>query len=100
MKPKGSAQYILALRNFDPNDTIERFKFGFIGSSDTHSARAGNGYKDMNRMDYTDAAGPTESAGFIFGFNEGEGTYSKSTRKIYTSETTVSYTHLTLPTKA
>ena len=87
MKPKGSAQYILALRNFDPNDTIERFKFGFIGSSDTHSARAGNGYKDMNRMDYTDAAGPTESAGFIFGFNEGEGTYSKSTRKIYTSET-------------
>ena len=87
MKPKGSAQYILALRNFDPKDTIERFKFGFIGSSDTHSARAGNGYKDIKRMDYTDAAGPTESAGFIFGFNEGEGTYGKSTPKTYTSET-------------
>ena len=87
MKPKGSAQYILALRNFDPKDTVERFKFGFIGSSDTHSARAGNGYKDIKRMDYTDAAGPTESAGFIFGFNEGEGTYAKSTPKTYTSET-------------
>ena len=87
MKPKGSAQYILALRNFDPKDTVERFKFGFIGSSDTHSARAGNGYKDINRIGFTDAAGPTESAGFIFGFNEGEGVYGKSTAKNYTSET-------------
>ena len=75
------------MRNFDPKDSVERFKFGFIGSSDTHSARAGNGYKDIKRMDYTDAAGPTESAGFIFGFNEGEGTYAKSTPKTYTSET-------------
>tara|TARA_B000000532_G_scaffold99140_4_gene79465 strand:+ start:6579 stop:8795 length:2217 start_codon:yes stop_codon:yes gene_type:complete len=81
LRPKGSAQYILALRNFDPNDTTERFKFGFIGSSDTHSARPGNGYKDINRIDFTDAAGPTESAGFIFGFNEGEGIYGKSTSK-------------------
>jgi len=86
MRPKGSAQYILALRNFDPNDTIERFKFGFIGSSDTHSARPGNGYKDMNRIDFTDVAGPTESVGFIFGFNEGEGIYGKSTPKIYTKD--------------
>ncbi len=87
MKPKGSAQYILALRNFDPNDTVERFKFGFIGSSDTHSARPGNGYKDINRIDFTDAAGPTEPAGFsLFGFNEGEGVYAKSTAKNYTPE--------------
>ena len=86
MRPKGSAQYILALRNFNPDDTIERFKFGFIGSSDTHSARPGNGYKDINRIDFTDAAGPTESVGFIFGFNEGEGIYGKSTPKIYTKD--------------
>ena len=87
LRPKGSAQYILALRNFDPKDTIERFKFGFIGSSDTHSARPGNGYKDIKRIDYTDAAGPTESSGFIFGFNEGEGVYGKSTPKSFTQET-------------
>lgn len=87
MKPKGSAQYILALRNFDPNDTVERFKFGFIGSSDTHSARPGNGYKDINRIDFTDAGGPTEPAGFsLFGFNEGEGVYGKSSAKNYTPE--------------
>ena len=86
MRPKGSAQYILALRNFNPDDTIERFKFGFIGSSDTHSARPGNGYKDINRIDFTDAAGPTESVGFIFGFNEGEGIYGKSTPKINTKD--------------
>ena len=87
LKPKGSAQYILALRNFDPLDTTERFKFGFIGSSDTHSARPGNGYKDIKRLDFTDASGPTESAGFIFGFNEGEGVYGKSTPKNYTRDT-------------
>ena len=81
LRPKGTAQYILALRNFDPQDSIDRFKFGFIGSSDTHAARPGNGYKDINRLDFTDAAGPTASTGFFFGFNEGEGVYGKSTPK-------------------
>ena len=65
LRPKGTAQYILALRNFDPQDSIDRFKFGFIGSSDTHAARPGNGYKDINRLDFTDAAGPTASTGFF-----------------------------------
>ncbi len=37
-----------------------RFRFGLIGSSDTHSARAGTGYKEYAREVMTDAWGPRE----------------------------------------
>ena len=47
LRPKGSAQYMLALRNFNNDDVVERFKFGFIGSSDNHKARPGTGYKEI-----------------------------------------------------
>ncbi|MCX2981540.1 DUF3604 domain-containing protein [Halieaceae bacterium IMCC14734] len=48
-RPGGSAQYALALGNFDDPDTPRRFRFGFLASSDNHTARPGTGYKERNR---------------------------------------------------
>ncbi|MRI32456.1 hypothetical protein EOPP23_05585 [Endozoicomonas sp. OPT23] len=61
-QPKQSAQYILTL-----GDESNRFRPGFIGSSDTHSGRAGNGFKEKGRVGVTDvqesaAARKTEKA--------------------------------------
>jgi hypothetical protein len=57
-RPLESAQYGLALRNFSPRDgDPERFRFGFIASSDNHAARGGNGYKQLDRAANTDARG-------------------------------------------
>ena len=56
-RPRGSAQYALALRN--SQDGVEqRFKFGFIASSDNHRSRPGTGYKPVDRMVTTEANGP------------------------------------------
>ncbi len=71
-RPLGSAQYMLALRDFsDPADP-KRFRFGFLGSSDNHSARPGTGYKEFARGDMSDGARPSASAsgargGGVFG---------------------------------
>lgn len=54
-RPGGSAQYALALSNFDKNGAPTRFKWGFIASSDNHRARAGTGYKSIDRLRQTDA---------------------------------------------
>ena len=86
-RPGGSIQYITAIRNFDENDSIDRFKFGFIASSDNHKARPGTGYKEINRREMTEAAGPADPTGYLLGFREGDGVYSKSTAKNWTSET-------------
>ncbi|MDJ0788990.1 MAG: DUF3604 domain-containing protein, partial [Myxococcota bacterium] len=51
-RPGSSVQAILAAR--EPTEP-ERFRFGVIGSSDTHTARAGSGYKELARVDMTDA---------------------------------------------
>ena len=51
-RPKGSAQYSLAVRN-----SGEQFRFGFIASSDSHTARPGTGYKEFERRKMTDAGG-------------------------------------------
>ncbi|MBI32943.1 MAG: hypothetical protein CMD98_03610 [Gammaproteobacteria bacterium] len=56
-RPKKSAQYGLALRNNDYEDEKERFKWGFIASSDTHTARAGHGFKQLLRVGGTEARG-------------------------------------------
>ena len=58
LRPAESAQYGLAIRNFTPRDgDPERFRFGFVASSDDHAARAGTGYKQQDRLGNTDARG-------------------------------------------
>lgn len=57
-RPAGSAQYGLAISNFDQNK-ITRFNFGFIASSDNHRARPGTGYKEIDRFVTTEANGPS-----------------------------------------
>jgi hypothetical protein len=55
-RPGGSAQYVLALGNFDedPEDP-RRFRFGFMASSDNHFARPGTGYKERHRRGNTES---------------------------------------------
>ena len=48
-QPKQSAQYMLTL-----GEQGKRFRPGFIGSSDIHSARPGTGYKELQRLYFTD----------------------------------------------
>jgi hypothetical protein len=57
-RPKSSVQYITALTNFDEPAGPKRFHFGFIASSDNHSARPGTGYKEFARRDMTEQRGP------------------------------------------
>lgn len=55
-RPRGSAQYGLAIGGFDGAGEPERFRFGFLASSDNHRARAGSGYKEFGRLSMTDGA--------------------------------------------
>ena len=48
-RPRMSAQYALAITDFS-NDVPQRYRFGFIGSSDNHQARPGSGYKENLRL--------------------------------------------------
>ena len=57
-RPGGSAQYGLAITNFDDPHNPRRFRFGFIASSDNHRARPGTGYKAVQRTRTTEASGP------------------------------------------
>ena len=56
-RPGNSAQYTLALTNFDDPENPKRFRWGFIGSSDIHQARPGTGYKEFFRMGMVEGAG-------------------------------------------
>jgi len=64
MRPGNSVQYALAISNFDDPARPRRFRFGFIASSDNHSARPGTGYKEFARHGMTEAAGPRDASWF------------------------------------
>jgi hypothetical protein len=53
-RPKSSVQYIMALARSDGTGGPFRFDFGFIASSDNHSARPGTGYKEVARTEFTE----------------------------------------------
>ena len=55
-RPGTTAQYALAITNFDDENNPLRFNFGFIGSSDTHTARGGNGFKEIDRFALSDTS--------------------------------------------
>jgi Protein of unknown function (DUF3604) len=61
LRPRLTAQYGAALVNASERDAQGRplrYRWGFIASTDTHSARAGSGYKQLAREAMTDQRGP------------------------------------------
>jgi hypothetical protein len=62
--PGNSVQRMLALTKQGDDGKPLRFTFGVIGSSDNHMARAGTGYKEMNRMHVVEGGGPATPGTF------------------------------------
>jgi hypothetical protein len=56
-RPCKSIQYGLALREIDSEGAARGYRWGFVASTDTHSARAGHGFKQQDRKLTTDANG-------------------------------------------
>jgi hypothetical protein len=55
LRPRSTAQYILALGRDGAENDADQFRFGVIASSDNHSARPGTGYKEVARDEFTEA---------------------------------------------
>ncbi|HEU4427927.1 MAG TPA: DUF3604 domain-containing protein [Myxococcota bacterium] len=64
-RPRSSVQYIMALRDFENPQQPRRFDFGFMASSDNHSARPGTGYKEVARDAFTEARLPLAASQFF-----------------------------------
>jgi hypothetical protein len=54
-RPGGSAQYVMAIGNFDDPEHPRHFRYGFMSSSDNHFARPGTGYKEVHRRGFTES---------------------------------------------
>jgi hypothetical protein len=61
-RPGGSAQLVLATTDFDDPKKPKNYPFGFIASSDNHSARPGTGFKEHARRAMTEATGARDEA--------------------------------------
>lgn len=59
-RPGGSAQLMLATSDFANPAAPQNQTWGFIASSDNHSARPGTGYKEYARHQMTEAAGAVD----------------------------------------
>jgi hypothetical protein len=60
LRPGQSVQYGAAIANFDepdPDGQPFQFRWGFISSTDNHTARAGTGFKQFDRTIMTDSRG-------------------------------------------
>jgi hypothetical protein len=55
LRPASTTQYMAAISNFD-DESPRRLRFGYIASSDNHTARPGTGYKEFARGAMSDAA--------------------------------------------
>ena len=67
-RPRSSVQYMMALSNFsESSEAPKRFRFGFMASSDNHSARPGTGYKEMKRTAFTESRFERFGASFLGG---------------------------------
>jgi len=53
-RPRSSVQYIMALARPGADALRDRFRFGFIASSDNHSGRPGTGYKEVARTEFSE----------------------------------------------
>jgi hypothetical protein len=105
LRPQMSAQYALALSAEEEgeDDRPLRFRFGLIASSDNHNARAGNGFKQVDRREVTDARGivsPTVdrlTRGYIMGRSkdprraQAPSRPSRSLRELLDTERTASF---------
>ncbi len=60
-RPGSSVQYILGITNFDDPGDPRRFHFGFMASSDSHTARPGTGYKEYGRLYNTEGRGSRDA---------------------------------------
>jgi len=60
-RPGGSVQAAMATTVSEEGEE-RRFRFGFIASSDNHTARPGTGYKEYARTRMTDTSGPIDAA--------------------------------------
>jgi len=61
-RPGGSGQFVLATTDFTDPAHPKNHPFGFIASSDNHSARPGTGYKEYARRMMTEAIGAKDEA--------------------------------------
>jgi hypothetical protein len=59
LRPGMSAQYGAAISNFEDGEqrTTQRYRWGFISSTDNHAARPATGYKQYDRPIMTDVRG-------------------------------------------
>ena len=76
-RPRMSAQYALVRKDFEA-DQPQANRFGFIGSSDNHTARPGTGYKEVNRSEMTESKGPRAGAPDLLGNQRAPEPYSVS----------------------